>query len=321
MDTTRNITFKKMVELSSDIINLVNADGVVIYASPAVSSVLGFSREEAVGMGIKDWIHPDDLPRTTRFLQKILAHPGDVFRIRARFRHKSGAWRWVEVVANNLLNDPDVGAIVTGGRDITERVAAEQALRASEARYRNVVETMHEGIAQVDNDGRVQFVNARFCELTGYTVEELQGQVIHELLLDPEKDQDQLAVLRAQEKLRAQGVSTGYDLWVRHKSGRRILFRINGSPVFDADGKLVGTVGMHADITDQHKAEAVLRTYADELEQRVRRRTDELQRMVNLMAGRELRIAELKRTIKQLRAQLLQAGLTPVADDPLLEED
>lgn len=321
MDTIRNITFKKMVELSSDIINLVNADGVVTYANPAVPSVLGFSREEAIGMRMQDWIHPDDLPRVTRFLQKILAHPDDVFRIRARFRHKSGKWRWVEIVVNNLLNDPDVGAIVTSGRDITKQVEAEQALRASEARYRNVVETMHEGIAQVDNDGRVQFVNARFCELTGYTVDELYGQIIHELLLDPEKDQDQLAVLRAQEKLRMQGVSTGYDLWVRHKSGRRILFRINGSPIFDAGGKLVGTVGMHADITNQRKAEEVLRTYADELEQRVRRRTDELQRMVNLMAGRELRIAELKRTIKQLHAQLLHAGLTPVANDPLLAED
>jgi len=56
------------------------------------------------------------------------------------------------------------------------------------------------------------------------------------------------------------------------------------------------------------------------LEQRVSERTAELTRAVNLMAGREVRMAELKDVIRQLRAQLEEAGLTPVADDPLFAE-
>ena len=60
-------------------------------------------------------------------------------------------------------------------------------------------------------------------------------------------------------------------------------------------------------------------THASELEDRVKERTEELRRMVNLMAGREVRMAELKKAIKRLRTQLQDAGMTPVANDPLLD--
>ncbi|RME80648.1 MAG: hypothetical protein D6775_15685, partial [Caldilineae bacterium] len=58
-----------------------------------------------------------------------------------------------------------------------------------------------------------------------------------------------------------------------------------------------------------------------ELEKRVRERTAEYRRLINLMAGREVRMAELKEVIRKLRTQLIEAGLTPVANDPLLGEE
>ena len=64
-----------------------------------------------------------------------------------------------------------------------------------------------------------------------------------------------------------------------------------------------------------------VQTQADDLEKRVEQRTQELRGMVNAMAGREIRMAELKQAIKQLRKQLIRAGLTPVADDPLIPSD
>lgn len=72
--------------------------------------------------------------------------------------------------------------------------------------------------------------------------------------------------------------------------------------------------------TDElHKANEKLEQQRENLEQMVRERTDKLQKTVNLMAGRELRMAELKKTIRKLHAQLEETGLTPVADDPLKE--
>ena len=70
--------------------------------------------------------------------------------------------------------------------------------------------------------------------------------------------------------------------------------------------------------TERKRAEEELRKHREHLEELVAERTAELRRMVNLMAGREVRMAELKDVIRQLRAQLEEAGLAPVADDPLL---
>ena len=62
-----------------------------------------------------------------------------------------------------------------------------------------------------------------------------------------------------------------------------------------------------------------MKKHHEHLEEMVRERTDKLQKTINLMPGREVRMAELKETIRKLRAQVEEAGLTPVADDPLRE--
>lgn len=79
------------------------------------------------------------------------------------------------------------------------------------------------------------------------------------------------------------------------------------------------TADLLAEIDERKRVEAELEKHRDHLEEKVRKRTSELQKMINLMSGRELRMVELKKAIKKLRSQVETAGLTPVADDPLRE--
>ena len=74
------------------------------------------------------------------------------------------------------------------------------------------------------------------------------------------------------------------------------------------------------DITKQKQAEVLLQEAYDTLEERVEDRTNDLSLMLDSMAGREVRMAELKKVIKKLRAQLKDAGFSPIADDPLNED-
>ena len=90
-------------------------------------------------------------------------------------------------------------------------------------------------------------------------------------------------------------------------------------PVKDEHGKLNRIVGIAGDITERKQTEEELEQHREHLEEQVQNRTAELRKMVNLMAGREIRMAELKEAIRKLRAQLEESGLTPVADDPLKE--
>jgi signal transduction histidine kinase len=92
-----------------------------------------------------------------------------------------------------------------------------------------------------------------------------------------------------------------------------------GEVTKDSDGNTIGLWGAAQDITERKRSEEEIRRLNSDLEKRVSERTDELRRLVNAMAGREVRMAELKDVIYQLRAQLEQSGLTPVANDPLME--
>jgi C4-dicarboxylate-specific signal transduction histidine kinase len=99
--------------------------------------------------------------------------------------------------------------------------------------------------------------------------------------------------------------------------GREVWMSVNLSPVRNQAGEVELVMGMSRDITERKRAQEVLQRSHEELEQRVQARIAELQQFVDLTAGREIRMAELKGVIKQLRAQLQAAGMVPVADDPL----
>ncbi len=105
-------------------------------------------------------------------------------------------------------------------------------------------------------------------------------------------------------------------IWERDQSLHWIRGRSN--PRKEADGSILWH-GVLSDITERKHAEQALQEAHNTLEQRVEERTRELQKLVNAMAGREVRMAELKQVIQKLRRQLMDAGQHPTADDPLNE--
>ncbi len=120
--------FRALIEHGADSIALVDADNRILYLSPAVSNVEGYTPEELLGRNGMEHTHPDDLPVLAETMQQMLANPGKPVPAIWRRRHKQGHWIWLEGVATNLLDDPSVGAIVCNYRDITGRLAHERRL-------------------------------------------------------------------------------------------------------------------------------------------------------------------------------------------------
>jgi len=132
--------FRVLIQNALDIIMVTDADGTIRYISPAVEWVLGYQPEEMVGTNTADYVHPDDLEGAFGELAAALASPGvHPVAVETRVRHKSGSWRWLEGIANNLLRDPAVKGLVFNHRDITERKRIEQELerRAAELESSN----------------------------------------------------------------------------------------------------------------------------------------------------------------------------------------
>jgi len=173
-------------------------------------------------------------------------------------------------------------------------------LEASESKFRSTFEQATVGLAHARGDGRFLEVNPTFCEITGYTREELLGLTFHDITHpeDVAADSEQVARLLARE------VDT-YALEKRYvqKDGAVVWVNLKATAVFDASGSLSYLMATVEDVTEFRTVQEELARHRDNLEQEVRDRTQELRTMVNAMAGREVRMAELKEEIRALRQQ------------------
>ena len=191
--------FRVLFENSSDAIMLWSSRGRVLYATPSVARVLGYSEPEIMGRVAMELVHPDDADQARRLWNEVSRAPGNVAQGLFRVRHRDGTWRWIEGVAKNLLNEPGVEAVVATFRDVSERVRTQQELqdsvrllesaysdrRALMARLVNAQEEERERIAQDIHDDSIQGLTAalmRLETLRNHLVEPKQLEMVDELL-------------------------------------------------------------------------------------------------------------------------------------------
>jgi diguanylate cyclase (GGDEF)-like protein/PAS domain S-box-containing protein len=131
-----------------------------------------------------------------------------------------------------------------------QRVHAEAALRASEARYRTIVETAQEGIWQIDADGRTTFVNQKMADMLGYTPEEMLGRTMPAFM-----HEDDEAKPAHDNEHRHQGSATQHDFKFRRKDGSLVCTLYNTVPLTDEHGQYAGAFAMVTDITQRRQTE------------------------------------------------------------------
>ena len=174
---------------------------------------------------------------------------------------RDGPARWLEASVYPVKDE--------GGRvremallidDITEQREAQTRLREAEARYRNVAQSLGEGLLITDLEDQIVYANPRMVELSGYAVEELIGRQAYRLLLP----QEEWESVRLRNEERARGRADRYEMRLRRKDGTYFWAVVSASPYRDPSGEIVGTVGAFADVTGRREAEqAVLRSERD----------------------------------------------------------
>ena len=133
---------------------------------------------------------------------------------------------------------------------IKEDVLKEHS-RELEEKYKTLVDAMNEGLIQVDNDDRVQFVNNRLCEMLCFTPEELIGKIGFKTIIPPE---DQKIIIDKNHS-RLDGSSDKYSIRMQKKSGEIIWVEISGAPIKNKLGQTVGSLGIITDITKRKESE------------------------------------------------------------------
>ncbi len=123
--------FRAVIEKTTEAISLTSADGTTRYLTPSAWRLLGWTRDEMGTRTLRDEVIPEDRLRIANELERLMRTGNRDMSLEFRVRHRDGSIRWIESSGTNLLDDPNVRAIVGNYRDITERKLAAEALRES----------------------------------------------------------------------------------------------------------------------------------------------------------------------------------------------
>lgn len=174
--------FRLLVENSSDIISLIDFEGKIIYISPSVQRLTGFTEQEMIGRSGFDLIHSGDREGAENLRKSLLDKPGIPEKSIFRLLHRSGESVWLEGTTTNMLNDENVNAFVLNYHDITERKKAEEKIYKSEKRFRSLIENAQDIISLSDKDGKRFYISPAIERITGYTVEETSSHEVFDIV-------------------------------------------------------------------------------------------------------------------------------------------
>ncbi len=252
----REKRFRALIENISDGIVLNDENTIVLYQSPSVTRILGYTFEERQQKPVLNYVHEDDKPSFLKLYDELASQPGKPLHFQFRFRHKNGHYIWLEGVVTNLLHDRNVNGYVANYRDISERKAAEESLRQERYLLRTLIDNIPDYIYIkdtslrhiVNNKANVQLIGAATeAETIGKTVMDYFDKEIAEQFMEADRKvlSSGKPVLDVEEKI------VGHNNEIRWLLTSKI-------PLIEQND-VVGLIGISRDITEQKNAETVLK--------------------------------------------------------------
>lgn len=250
------LKYRMMIENIPDIIWVLSPDGSqTTYLSPAVETMLGFSKEEIRGKTIWDFVTPKTIEFGAAYLAEErerlrkdpsragLTHSFDIEYIR-----KDGTLLWAELIARVVADEQGkILEIIGVSRDVSQRVAVEKALQKSEERYRSLFENSRDAIYITTVEGQVVAFNPAGMELSGYSPEEIIGADIRKIYVHPE-DRGKF-----QQTILKNGYVRDYEIQFQKKDGTRLDCLLTTSLWRSEEGEILGYQGIIRDVTEQKR--------------------------------------------------------------------
>lgn len=238
--------FRALVQSSSDLIAVIDAQGIYTYVSPTTTKVLGYREDDIIGRSAFDYIHPDDIAESLISFESAVE--GQKLKLAPfRFRHLNGEWRWIETILTKMINDPAIAGIIANSRDITE----EKRIREEMQRLSILAKETVNGVVITNEKEETIWVNDSFVKMTGYSREEVMGKKPGSIMQGKETALGVKSYIKNQIKRK---LPFDCEIVNYHKNGRKIWVRLQGQPIFNEKGELQQFFALQTDITKEKEA-------------------------------------------------------------------
>jgi len=250
--------FRLLAENVTDVIWTADLNLTFTYVSPSSERVFGWSPSEWMSFTMQDYLPPASLERARAVLEKERKRPftpeageSRVITVEIELYRKDGSTCWCEVSARVVRDGDGKPISVTGvSRDIDARKKAEEALRKSEKKYRQIIETCPIGIAICDLDGRFIDANRSYLEMTGYGLDTLRGKRYDEITPSEYHETERNVV-----SMLTRSRTFTYDKEYLKEDGTRFPVSVTAWYATDAQGEKERLGAFVMDLTDRAQQE------------------------------------------------------------------
>lgn len=233
---------RTILDHTFDMVSVIGLDGRLLYVSPSVERILGWTPAEITGRPVADYLHTDDARRLAGTAQTV-ASGGVTTHVEYRARTTDGRWVHLEAAAGGTTTVGGVLGVVVSARDVTDRLIAEQERRL----LAGIVQSSEDAVVSVDTAGRVTSWNSAAERMFERSASEVIGQPV-ELFIDAGSGR----LADARRRLE------GGELISQVRSFRRpsgdVQLSVTAWPLYDADGTYSGWASISRDITERVEA-------------------------------------------------------------------
>ncbi|HEY9619542.1 MAG TPA: PAS domain-containing protein, partial [Crinalium sp.] len=248
--------FRSLVQNSTDITTVLSEDGTILYQSPSIERILGYSPEIFVGRYAFDWLHPDDLTETQTRFDLLVRNADAVMYVEHRWRHANGAWVYLESVGSNQLENANVQGIVINTRDISDRKKIEEALRQSQGQLNSILNSLEDVVWSVAaQTGEILYYSPNAEDLYGRPASDFFGDLNLWFKVVHPDDRDR--AVAACEAMRETG-SQDVEYRIVRPDGEVRWVRDRARLICDAEGIPLRVDTIITDFTKRKQAEAAL---------------------------------------------------------------
>ncbi len=288
----------QIAESNINAVIITDKRGRITWVNKSFTQMTGYSVDEAAGKKPGSLLQGEQTDQTAISYLRDQVKSGQSFNTEIYNYAKSGEAYWIRIQGQPFFNaNGELSGFFAIQENITGEKKIEDTLRAKEEKYRNIITNMNLGLLEVDNSEVITYANKGFCNLSGYSPDELIGQQARPLLLN--SNNEELAKEKAER--RKKGISDAYEQEAKNKDGELRWWLVSGAPRYNDKGELEGSIGIHLDITEHKNLELELIKARESAEQSARTKevflanmSHEIRTPMNAITGMTNQLAKTK---------------------------